>query len=61
MTEIEKQMMALAEQVKTLQKKLDEKEHHVQVLLKQSDYWAKSYDTLLNDFIQFRNDTFKRG
>ena len=42
-------------QIETLQLRLDQYQEKLKILIRQTDEWAKSYDNLLKDFINYRN------
>lgn len=41
--------------VEALERRLEDYKHKIQVLNKMTDEWAKSYDSLLKDFISYRD------
>lgn len=49
------QNATLKVQMKSLEDQLDRYKQKLTVLSKMTDEWAKSYDTLLKDFIAYRN------
>lgn len=46
--------LVLSKQLEQLDEKLEKQKKAIEILLRQSDEWAKSYDRLLKDFIHYR-------
>ena len=54
---LEYDRLVLSKQVEHLDEKLQKQKQAIEVLLRQSDEWAKSYDRLLKDFIHYRENS----